>query len=207
MFKKSTDAFQSRLWNAIHAIEQNSQVEVVVILRPRSESYRDVALLWGFAAGWLCFTYLMFAPEVFSDVTIYLAPQLAFAFGALLGKLPALTRLSICKRRMQKSVEIKARALFQKGGIGHTQRKIGVLVYGSWLEKTIYLLPDRGVETALPAEEWLALRTGFERIFKSGDGHENLLRELQAAKAIFQRYLPPLPNDINELPDDLDIDL
>lgn len=207
MFKKSTDAFQTRLWESIQTIEQNSQVEVVVILRPRSESYRDVALLWGIASGWLCFTYLIFAPELFGDLTIYLAPQLAFAFGMLLGRLPALTRLGVSKRRKQKSVETMARALFQKGGIGHTQRKIGVLIYGSRLEKTVYLLPDRGVETALPAEEWLALRTSFERIFKGGDAHENLLRELQAAKPVFQRYLPPLPNDINELPDDLDIDL
>lgn len=207
MKKALTTAFQTRLWEAVKAIEQNSQVEVVVVIRSRSEDYRDVALIWGIISALLAFTYVMFAPDLFEDWLVFCAPIVAFAAGFALAQLPLITRLSIVKARLQKSVEIMARALFQKGGIGHTQAKTGVLIYCSWLEKTVYILPDRGVEMLLPTEEWQDLRAGFQQIFVSKKPTEALLVQLRQAESLFNRYLPPLANDINELPDVMEIDL
>jgi len=207
MRKKATSEFQTRLWEAVNAIEKDSRVEVVVIIRPRSEHYRDIALIWGMVAAWLSFTYLMFAPEPFEDWLIYDLPLFAFAVGYLSAKIPCLTRLVVSQARMRRNVEILARALFQKGGIQHTQRKTGVLIYCSWLEKMVLIVPDRGAEMALPAEEWQTLRAGFQTIFASGKPHERLLEQLDQSRLLFKRYLPPLAHDMNELPDHMEIDL
>lgn len=207
MKKALATEFQTRLWDAVRAIEQNSQVEVVVVIRSRSEDYRDIALLWGIFGALLNFTYIMFSPDLFEDWLVYCAPILGFAIGYAFAHWPLITRLSVGKQRLQKSVEIMARALFQKAGIRHTRAKIGVLVYCSWLEKTVYILPDRGVEMALPADEWRRLRADFQAIFTSRKPTEALIAQLHNARPLFDDYLPRLANDINELPDAMEIDL
>jgi len=207
MKKALTTAFQTRLWEAVKAIERDSQVEAVVVIRSRSADYRDVALLWGIIGALLSFTYMMFAPDLFEDWLVFWVPIIVFTVCFALAHLPLITRLSVAKVRRQKNVEIMARALFQKGGIGHTQAKTGVLIYCSWLEKTVYILPDRGAETALPAQEWQDLRSGFEQVFTGKKPTDALLVQLQQAGLVFSRYLPPLANDINELPDTMEIDL
>lgn len=207
MKKALTTEFQTRLWDAVKAIERHSQAEVVVVIRHRSEAYHDIALVWGIIGALLSFSYVMFAPALFEDWLVYCAPVAGFTAGYALAHIPLVTRLSTAKPRLQRSVEIMARALFQKGGIQHTRAKTGVLVYCSCLEQTVYILPDRGVEMALPAEEWRDLRAGFQGIFASSKPHEALLAQLHQAQPIFARYLPALANDINELPDNMDMDL
>ena len=205
--KASAEAFQTRLWDAVKALELVSQLEVVVAIRPRSDHYRDVALSWGISAAWLGLTYFMFTPDLFLDELVYAIPVLLFAGVYALAQIPWLTRLIAPKKRQQKNVEMMARALFQKGGLHHTSGKTALLVYCSWLENTVYLLPDRGLEVALPAEEWTHLRAAFQHCFREKQPKEALLLQLKQAQAIFARYLPALPNDINELPDDLGLDL
>lgn len=207
MKKALSTTQQTQLWEAIKAVEQHSQVELVVVLRARSADYPDVAWLWGVLLAWLVFTYMLFAPPLFTDEWLYAAPLLAFAIGYGLGRIPVLTRLGVNKARLQKHVEIMARAVFQKAGIHHTQAQIGVLVYVSCLEKIVYVLPDRGADLALPAAEWQALRAAMQSIFSTRQPLAALITEVTHSQAIFSRYLPPIAGDINELPDNLDVDL
>lgn len=75
------------------------------------------------------------------------------------------------------------------------------------MEKCVYLLPDRGVEIAIPTEDWELLRRDFQGVFANKHPHEALLAELDKSRALFSRYLPAQAHDINELPNILDIDL
>ncbi|MCX7086889.1 MAG: hypothetical protein NTV00_02425 [Methylococcales bacterium] len=207
MHKNFNQHFQTRLWEVIADIERQSHVEVVVVIRSRAADYQDIPLYWGFAGAWLIHTYLMFIPTLFDDLTLYIGPLLAFMLFWLLGKIPSVQRLCVSKKRLQKNVEIMARALFQKGGMHHTQAKIGILIYCSLLEKTTFVLPDRGAEHAVPAEEWQLLRRHLQAIFATANPDAALLEQLAATQALFNRYLPPVDNDLNELPDNLDITL
>ncbi len=207
MKKQFNQSFRTRLWQAIAAIEQQSQVEVVVIIRDASESYDDIPLSWAVAAAFLSFSYVMFVPDLFEDLVIYFAPIAAFGLAWLLARVPALKRLSLSRKRMQKNVEIMARALFQKGGIHHTQAKIGVLIYCSLFERIVYVVPDRGAAAALPAEEWITITTDLQQIFAARQPGEALLEQLAKLKPVFNRYIPPVVDDLKELADDLEINL
>lgn len=200
-------AYQDRLWQTVKAIEQGSQAEAVVALRPCSADYAAVPLQWGLGAAWLTFTLLMFLPTEFHNWLIYYAPMLAFALGYAIGRVPIITRLSLRPATIDKHVEIMARAIFQKGGIQHTQAKTGLLVYCSLLERRVVLLPDRGLEQALPQEEWQALRDEFDAVFSAKQPPEGLLAALEKTAAVLSRYLPVREGDFNELPDQMDIDL
>ena len=100
-----------------------------------------------------------------------------------------------------------ARAIFQKGGINHTRAKTGVLIYCSFLEQSVYILPDRGIEMAIPHEEWQSLRQEFNLIFADKKPTDALLNALLKTRLLFGRYLPARADNINELPNNLDIAL
>ncbi|MGD0960152.1 MAG: TPM domain-containing protein [Methylomonas sp.] len=207
MKKLSSAEFRTRLWSAVKAVEQASQVELVVVARSRSASYAAVPLAWGGLCALLAHTYIVYAPDYFENWLVYYGPLAAFIFGFAAGHAPAVIRFSSQKSVLQRNVEIMARALFQKVGVYHTQAKIGVLVYCSQLEKTVYILPDRGAEMALPTEDWAQLRAEFQAVYRHGRPDDALLAALDKTRALFGHYLPALAHDINELPDIPEIDL
>lgn len=202
-----TPAYQSRLWDAIKNLENGSQAEAVVVFRARSADYASVPLLWGLGAAWLGFTLMMYAPVYFENWLIYYAPLLTFAMAYGFGSLPAVKRFSVRRAVRDKQVEMMARAIFQKGGIQHTRDKTGLLVYCSLLERRVFLLPDRGLELAVPLAVWQALQSESDRIFAQDQAEQGLLQALEKTATALARYLPVRDGDINELPDRLDIDL
>ena len=207
MKKELTTDFQTRLWTAIKSIEQASQAEVIVVSRANSHAYPDIPLVWGIIAAWITHTYMMYAPDLFENWLIYYLPIFAFAFSYGFAHLPWIKRLCSKQSTLQKNVEIMARAIFQKGGIYHTRAKTGMLIYCSILEQSVYLLPDRGIEMAIPHEEWQSLRQEFKLIFAGKKPMDALLTALDKTRVLFGQYLPALADDINELPDVPDIDL
>ena len=207
MKKELTTDFQTRLWEAIKSIEQDSQAEVIVVLRDSSHAYPDIPLVWGICAAWISHTYMMYAPDFFENWLVYYIPIFAFVISYAFAHLPAIKRLCSKKSTLQKNVEIMARAIFQKGGIYHTRAKTGVLIYCSFLEQSVFLLPDRGIEMAIPHEEWQSLRREFNLIFAGKKPTDALLTELHKTRLLFGQYLPALADDINELPDIREINL
>ncbi len=200
--------FRSRLFNTIQEIEKASHVEIVVVSAYKSLKYNHYFLWFAFFMMAAVYTFFMFAPAEFNVYLIYFFTVLSFpAFYFLAAFVPGIVRPFVSKKEMSRNVEIYARALFQKGGIHHTQDKIGVLFFISYFEKRVFILPDKGAEISVPAEIWENWEKDFDKIFKSANIAEAFLEKLSQTKEIFARYIPITPDDINELPDDLQIDL
>ncbi len=205
--KKLNDVFKTQLCKTIEEIEDNSLVEVVLMGKQRSGNYIDTALWVGIVLSLITFTLLMFLPIVFGDYLVYIAPIAMFTIGyAATYFIKPLGRKVIGNKRIKRNVEIMARAIFQKGEIRHTNSKIGVLFYLSFFEKIVYILPDKGAELMVPPEEWDKIQAGFTVVFERKDYDTAIIEALEKTKAVFNQYIPPIENDINELPDDMEID-
>lgn len=208
MIKYFNQDYKTELYKTIEDIENNSLVEIVVIAKGKSENYRDVSMWFGVGFLAVVYSFFMFSHFEFDVFLIYFFTLLSFFLGYFLHFLiDPLRRLSIKKARMKKNVEINARAIFQKGGIHHTGEKIGILFYVSIFERMIYILPDRGAETSIPEDEWTKIRTDFDEVFSKENPANAIIEELTKCKSVFNRYIPPIENDINELPDNLDVEL
>jgi len=206
--KQFNEDFRTKLYKTIELIENNSLVEIVVIIKAQSDKYKDISLWAGITISFLLYTFFMFSPVEFDYMYIYFFTILSF-FGVygLFSSIPFLHSLLIKKARKQKAVEIAARAIFQKGGIRFTNDRIGVLIYVSYFEKQVYILPDRGAKTSVPEEEWKIINNNFQSVFNSQNIADELINQLANCKDIFSKYIPPIENDINELPDNLDVEL
>ncbi|MCF6241160.1 MAG: hypothetical protein L3J74_07435 [Bacteroidales bacterium] len=206
--KRFDEDFRTKLYDAIKKIEDNSLTEIVVIIKPSSGKYRDIPVWSGAIIAGLLYTFFMFSHIEFDVYLIYAFTILSFfVVWSLVSATNFIQKLFVKKSRKQKNVEIRARAIFQKGGIRFTQERIGVLFYVSLLEKIVFILPDRGAEHSIPDEEWKNMRSDFQTIFKADDIAAELLQKLDNWQPVFAKYIPPVENDINELPDDLEVNL
>ena len=206
--KLFNNQFKTKLYEAIKNIEDNSLVEIVVIIKPASGKYRDVSVWSGVVFSILLYTFFMFSHFEFDVYLIYAFTVLGFFFAwTLVGATSFAQKIFVKKSRKQRNVEINARAIFQKGGLRFTNEHIGTLFYVSLLEKIVYILPDRGAEHALPLEEWQNMKTDFQKIFDVQNPADALIEKLNRWQPVFAKYIPPIENDINELPDDLEVEL
>jgi len=203
-----SEDFKNNLYETIEDIENNSLVEIVGIVRQQSEKYRDVGLLFAAITTAILYTVLIIIPATINPYLIYLS-TIVFYLIAYFGIMaaPSFLRLFVCSKRKNKAVELMSRAVFQKGGIRHTQEKIGVLFFVSILEKKVKIIADRGAEMSVPLEEWEKIQAQFDKTFDSSDAQNNFLKSLTSTKEIFSKYIPPVEDDINELPDNLKVDL
>jgi len=206
--KRFNEDFRTRLYDTIKDIEDNSLIEIVVLIKPQSGKYKDIALWAGVIFSFTLYTFFMFSPFSFDVFLIYTFTILGFltAFG-LFSAVPELESKFIKQKRKDRYVEIAARAIFQKAGIRFTNERIGTLIYCSLFEKKVYVLPDRGAKNAIPSQDWIKIEEGFQSIFLNPNLPEALLEQLAKCKPIFSQFLPSIDNDANELPDNMDVDL
>jgi putative membrane protein len=198
--------FQANIQEAIAELENNSLAEAVVIAKARSSKYSSTPIWWGVVFSFLVFTFMTFTHLVVDYDVFYSATVLAFIVGMILPLvIKPLMMLFLSKSKQNRQVEIMARGLFQKAGIRHTQDEIGILFYISVLEKQVFILPDRGAESEIPIEEWEKMQANFNSIFEAEDPAQQFITELRSAIPTFKAYIPPVENDINELPDDLEV--
>ncbi|MFN4149832.1 MAG: hypothetical protein ACK4IX_02730 [Candidatus Sericytochromatia bacterium] len=198
--------FKTEIAKVIHEIESISQVEIVVVEKPTSESYRDIPFIFASILSSLVLTFFIFAPFIFGDFLILSGTIVSIPIGVVFGNLlkPQL-KFFISKERMSRNVEIMARALFQKAGVHHTKEKIGVLFFCSLFEKQVYIVADRNAKKLIPNKDWDNLNESLNKIFDSSNPEQKLVDELRKFKNIFAEHIPPVENDINELPDNLEI--
>ncbi len=206
--KEFNENFRTKLYQIIEDIENNSLVEIVSIIRQKSDNYKDIGLLIASIIAGVALTVMMFIPFDINPYLIFIITIVLFllSFYAIM-LIPALLKLFLSPKRIKRNVEIMARAIFQKGGIRFTEERIGVLLYISYLEKKVYVIFDRGVELRVPQEDREKMILQFEDIFRDGNVADNFLKVLSSTKDIFNEYIPPVENDINELPDNLKVDL
>ncbi len=204
-FKEET---RSKIGRVISQIESQSHVELVVIIKSRVHGYSEFPLAIGSALAFVALTYFRFSHEFYDDWVVYIGIVFSFVMGAVLvGGIPMLLRLVVGQKRLGKSAEIMARACFQKGGIHHTRDKTGVLIFIAVWERQIVIIPDQGVESAIPTSEWKKIQQGFRGVFQANNPGHSLIEKLEGLQTLFSRYVPQVEGDINELPDNLEIDL
>lgn len=200
--------FKTRLYEGVKKIEDNSQAEAVVMIKHSSGKYLSYSLAVAGGVFIVMMVYFMVSPIEYNpySMLVYAAllsvlTVLAFSF------FPELYRLVVPKKIRYKNVEIHARAIFQKAQMYKTIENTAFLVYYSLLEKRAVFLADFGITLLMKEQEEQEINKMFNDALDSDNPKEAILTCLDKLIPIMKKYLPHRDDDINELPDDLDIDL
>ena len=206
--KRFDDNFRTKLYEGVAEIENNSQAEAVVIIKKSSGRYTSYSFCAAAIICFVVFTFFMFAPIDFDAYFMYGCSVIVFGAAlALFTFVPALQRLIVPKKVRRKNAEIYARAIFQKGMIYNTIEHTGFLIYCSVTEKEAVFMPDHGITLLFDDADMQKLNSMVNNLFAANDVPAEILSVMHQSVPIFAKYLPHREDDINELPDDLDVDL
>lgn len=197
-----TDADRAVLREAVRAVEAKSRAEIVLAVRPRSDSYNRGPLLFGVVVAWAVLGFELFSAYEFPLDAIFLEPAMIGACAAFLAaSLPASTRILTSAKKRRESVERAARATFQERGVGLTRERTGVLLYLSLLERDAVVVADKGVTDVVPPDVWTPLLTRVAASARSARDAAGLARAVLLLAEPLAAELPARADDVDELPD------
>jgi putative membrane protein len=189
--------------DAVETIEAASGVEVVVAMRQRSSTYFHANLAVGAAIAFASLAAMLFVDYSFSLTAILFDPFLVGGVAAgLVYWLPMVKRWLTRPSTRRRHVRAAARATFVERGVHNTRDRSGLLVYISWLEQEIALVPDSGIEAAWTLDEVDAASRELTNAMP--DGGVAVAKVLAALSAKLAIAIPHRENDTNELPDAID---
>jgi putative membrane protein len=200
------DEARAAFAHAVTTIEDSSAVEVVVAVRRASGTYRQANVIVGAALAFAGLAAMLFADHTFGLVSILVDPfVVGLLGGALVELLPAVKRWLTSTARLRASVRQAARATFVERGVHATTGRSGVLVYISWLEQEIALIPDLILASSLPEGAIETAETALRA--KMASGGASVAKELERLAEQMGVAMPHQADDVNELPDAIDSDM
>jgi putative membrane protein len=188
---------------AVKRAELTTSGEIVFALTDKSGHYLHATLL-GALIGAVAAAALYLALPLPQSIGLVLWTEIiTFAlFYAVLPHLPV-RRWFIPGREMGECVQDAAFREFYASGLYKTRASNGVLIYLSCFEHRVVVLGDKGIHEKMGDPHWNDVR---DRIIQG-------IRQRQAAKGIcdaielcgkaLAEHFPRLPDDINELNDDV----
>lgn len=200
------DEARATFERAIRTVETVSGVEIVVAVRRRSYPYRNANLIVGAAVAFIGLAAMLFSHQPFGLAAILFDPFIVgIIAGALVELLPGVKRLLTPPARRRWHVARAARATFVERGVHATATRAGLLIYISWLEQRVALVPDVGLAGAIAPDALTQLESRMSAAMHRGGAA--VATVLEAFAPELAKALPRRGDDINELPDAIDSDL
>jgi putative membrane protein len=199
------DAARRGFKRAVETVEGASAVEVVIAVRHASGTYRHVNALVGALVAFAALAVMLFAEHEFSLAAILVDPFVVGGLAAwLVELLPHFKRRLTPRRWRHAHVTRAARAAFIERGVHATTGRSGLLVYISWLEREVALIPDLGL--ARDVEPGVLARAEAELSQAMPDGVA-VATGVEALAPAMAHAMPHRADDVNELPDVIDSDM
>jgi putative membrane protein len=200
------DEARAAFKRAIEAVEAVSAVEIVVAVRRRSYSYRHVNTKIGILVAFVGLAAMLFSSYTFALTSILIDPfVVGLAAGALVELLPGLKRVLTPHAQRRMHVHRAARATFVERGVHATRERTGLLVYISWLEQEVALVPDLGLARELGPEELSRLELALTAEMRGGGAA--VAGALERCAKDLHGVMPVGEHDLNELSNSIDSDL
>jgi putative membrane protein len=201
---------------AVAAAEQGTSGEIVPYVVAASDDYTGAA--WkGAALGALAASLAAWALHRWADLWgasrflwMVAPPAAGAALGYLAAHWPPLRRLLAGSHLIERRVHGRAAAAFLEQEVFRTRERTGILLFLSLFERRVVVLGDSGIHAKVAAGEWDGVvRQAVDALSQSGSGNPTaaLVAAIGECGAILARHgLPPRPDDVDELPDELRVE-
>lgn len=215
-----TNEDRKRIAQAVSAAEAASAGEIVTIVTPQSDSYRDVALAWSIAIAFLALAALEFAPTFYLGLIERLlglwahewTPRAVLGIALTVAVLKFLAMLLLMAWRPLrllltpapiKAARVHARALtcFRIGAEGRTTGRTGILIYLSLAEHRAEIIADEAIASKVTPEVWGDAMLALLGPIRAGQIGEGMVAAIGKVGTVLAEHLPRAADDDNELPD------
>jgi putative membrane protein len=207
---------------AVAAAEAHTAGEIVTIVAPCSDNYRDVTLHYALLTMLAVPAALALLPQSWVDWAsgmvlgwneewtrggIMLALAIALALAFLAGRLlfswtPLLTALTPGATKSRR-VRRRAIAHFRSACEGRTTGRTGILIYLSLLERRAEIVADRAINDQVDGAVWGEAMAALLEEVRAGRTGRGMARAVERVGELLAEHLPRGQGDTNELPDRL----
>lgn len=195
-----TEEDYEAITRAVEQAEERTTAELVVVIRPYSGSYMDVAYLFGMAVTWLVLIFIIVSPWEIEPYTIPLEIIPFFLVPALICTVTPLRRWLTTAKRRRRQAQAAARDAFFAEEVGSTRAHTGVLIYLSALERRTEVLADTAVVEGVPAAEWGDFKRNIHHLWREREPARALVREITKCGELLGQYLPATTDNPDEIP-------
>jgi putative membrane protein len=193
---------QAAIRAAVSKAESHTSGEIVPLLVAQSDDYREAASQ---AAAVIAAALALVLALIIHDTSVWFF--LPTAFVLYFPTLAAVRRLSLLKlaftpaARVSEVVRQQAMRIFYERGLHRTRDGNGILIFISLLERKVWILGDRGINTVIPPERWVALASSLSSGIRQGQLTETLVDVIAEMGDVLRQHFPSRHDDVNELPD------
>ena len=193
---------QAAIRAAVGKAESDTSGEIVPLLVPQSDDYREAAVQ---AAAIIAAALALTLALIIHDTSVWFFLPAAFVLYfptlAAVRRLPRLKLAFTPASRVSEVVRQQALRAFYENGLQRTRNENGILIFISLLERRVWILGDRGINAVIPPEHWTALATDLSSGIRNGQLSESLAGVIAEMGGVLRQHFPRRSDDINELPD------
>ena len=215
---------------AIKKVEATTSGEIAVMVIDESDSYREGATLGAAVLSMVLALVLeviigmvLYSKQIWSHTSIlpfsdiasgakglltvwYYIPfviLLYFPCRWLLAKCSVFRACFISRRRMDEAVRERAVSAFYEKGLFRTRDETGILIFISLLERTVWIMGDRGINSKIPAGFWDGCARDLTKGIREKAHSAAVLDTIRRCGEELAKFFPRKPDDKNELPDEV----
>jgi putative membrane protein len=200
------DATKRRIEDLVREVEAKSSAEIVVTVKPFSNTYRAADVTFGAIVALIGLCLYVYAPVEFTDD---LAPPsitlLFFAAFACSARVPAIRRWFTPQTLCAASTRAAAREAFVDQNISCTRDRTGILIYISTFEKRAQVVADIGILRRENDDQPAAAIAKIENVIANGGSLEAFEQAVREFGQWLANSLPPRIDDTNELADEVNV--
>jgi putative membrane protein len=202
----------------IEAAESASDAEIVPVVVVESHDYAfyefRVAILLGLLTFLACLVWIHPLENLLqSNLWGYQAYHLVLATGLLafgvmlvvylLVNIPWLDRQVIPGRVMAQRVRERALRAFAESKVSHTEKRLGLLIFVSLLERRVEILADTGLSGKIAPEIWQQIVSDMGRIMHQAGWVDGVLHGVEQAGQVLAVHFPASGSRSNRLADEV----
>lgn len=203
---------------AVSEQEKNTSGEIALAVAPQSSSYAFWELLTAlFTALVLVGCLIPFSAQIYSFLnliswpertwilpTFYVLVGVAVAFIVyLLYKIPTFKRRLTPVESRRTAVNNRALRHFVQSGVYRTGGQTGILIFVSYFEREIRILPDTGINSKVSQDLWNLIADEMTDYLAKGKVKEALLAAINRCGSLLAQNFPVESPAQNQLPDGL----
>lgn len=212
---KLTKEEQEKIKLAVQDLEKESSGELVLYLAKRSSNYNSgkwiLSSLFGVVTCVIIAVlgYRWMLPKETSIFMVCIATLSSLTIGFLLGLISPKLRSSLMGAGyVHGKVMSKAHAIFLDKEVFQTVDRTGILIFISLLEREVVVLGDTGISSVVKPEQWEEVVGHIVGGIKDKSLCDGILESVKdCKKLLLENKFKVRPDDTNELPDEITIEV
>jgi putative membrane protein len=184
----------------IESIERVTSGEIVPVIARKSSSYKTVEMVDVFIFAYLFMFMYCWIYKTINPLNIIVLTVVGLLFSMLLFRFSFFKRILVPRQLMHHKVHSAAMRSFYKNGVYNTEKRTGILIYISLMERMVVVVGDKGIHAKVGNEAWKEVVSKIVDGIKKKKLKSGVVAGIESSRELLKKHFPAESRNKNELP-------